>query len=179
MRQEHASFLFSPARQRKDCSHRLFLAWTRLGTESLRALTLVKKFLQSWLINTLAVLVAVYIVPGIRFEKWLDLFIASLVLGILNAILRPVLMFLALPLLIFTLGLFTLFINALMLLFVGSLLKPHFLVDNFGAAFWGALIISIVSIVLNTLTGTGASRIRFEHRRRPPNQDDNGPVIDV
>ena len=75
----------------------------------------MKRFLQSWVINTLAVLVAVYLVSGIHYEKWLDLFAASLVLGILNAVIRPVLMFLALPLLIFTLGPFTLIINALLL----------------------------------------------------------------
>src|SRR5258708_7327559 len=55
-----------------------------------RAKAIVKKFLQSWLINTLAVLVAVYIVPGIHYRSWLDLFVASLLLGILNAVIRPV-----------------------------------------------------------------------------------------
>ncbi len=63
------------------------------------------RFLQSWVINTLAVFAAVYIVPGIHLDKnssWLVPFIASLVLGILNAFIRPILMFLALPLLIFT-----------------------------------------------------------------------------
>src|SRR6266700_8069586 len=108
----------------------------------------VKKFIQSWLINTLAVLVAVYIVKGIHYEKPLDLVVASLLLGILNSVLRPFLMFLALPLLIFTLGLFTLIINALLLYFVGNVLRPHFYIDNFSAAFWGALIISIISLIL-------------------------------
>jgi putative membrane protein len=139
----------------------------------------VKKFLQSWLVNTLAVLVAVYLVAGIHYEKWLDLFVASLLLGILNAALRPILMFLALPLLIFTLGLFTLFINALLLYLVGSLLRPHFYVESFTAAFWGALVISLVAMVLNTLAGTGNSRLRVEGRRRPPDQGGGGPVIDV
>ena len=63
----------------------------------------VKKFIQSWLINTLAVLVAVYVVKGIHYEKPLDLVVASLLLGIFNAVLRPLLMFLALPLLILAL----------------------------------------------------------------------------
>jgi putative membrane protein len=139
----------------------------------------VKKFLQSWLINTLAVLAAVYIVRGIHYQQWLDLLVASLLLGILNAVLRPLLMFLTLPLLIFTLGLFMLFINAMLLYFVSFLLKPHFYVDSFGSAFWGALIISLVSIILNTLTGTGTSRVHFERRRRPPDQGGGGPVIDV
>ncbi len=142
------------------------------------------RFLQSWIINTLAVLVAYYIVPGIHFgqdSSFLAPFIASLVLGILNAFIRPVLMLLALPLLIFTLGLFTLVINALLLYFVGFLLAPRFQVDSFGAAFLGAIIISIVSITLNILTGTGTTRVTFQHRQRPPPKsgDDDGPVIDV
>jgi putative membrane protein len=141
----------------------------------------MKKFIQSWFINTLAVLVAVYIVNGIHYRKPLDLCVASLLLGILNAILRPIMMFLALPLLIFTLGLFMLVINALLLYFVGFILEPHFFVDGFWPAFWGALIISIVSLILNTLTGTGNTRLRVQHRTRPPDSDPGGggPVIDI
>ncbi len=141
----------------------------------------MKRFLQGWLINTLAVLVAVYIVKGIHYEKPLDLVVASLLLGILNAVLRPFLMVLALPLLIFTLGLFTLIINALLLYFVGNVLRPHFYIDNFSAAFWGALIISIISLILNTLTGAGHSRVEIGRHRRPPDSGPRGggPVIDV
>ena len=143
----------------------------------------MRKFLKSWAINTLAVLVAVYIVPGIRFtdNSLLTPLITSLVLGILNAFIRPVLMVLAMPLLIFTLGLFTLVINAFLLYLVSILLSHHFAVDSFGAAFLGALIISIVSLVLNLLTGGGRTKVRFERRRQPPNSDrgGNGPVIDV
>ena len=72
-----------------------------------------KKFIQSWFISTLAVLVAVFIVRGIHFQEnnlWMP-FVASLVLGILNAFIRPIMMLLALPLLIYTLGLFTIVIN--------------------------------------------------------------------
>ena len=142
----------------------------------------MKKFLQSWAINTLAVLVAVYVVPGIRFKDdslWTP-FVTSLVLGILNAFIRPVLMFLALPLLIFTLGLFTLVINAFLLYIVSFLLNRYFEVDSFGSAFLGALVISIVSMLLNLLTGGTRARVRVERRRRPPDADDGGgPVIDV
>jgi len=63
-----------------------------------------------------------------------------LVLGILNAVVRPVLVILALPLLFVTLGVFLLVINALVLYFVGFLLRPHFYVNDFWAAFWGALV---------------------------------------
>jgi putative membrane protein len=141
----------------------------------------MKRFLQVWLINTVAVLAAVFLVRGIHYQKPLDLVLASLVLGILNAVLRPFLLFLALPLLIFTLGLFTLIINALLLYWVGNLLQPHFSVDSFADAFWGALVISLVSLTLNLLTGTSRAQLRFERRRppgpRPPGN--GGPVIDI
>ncbi|HEV2210133.1 MAG TPA: phage holin family protein [Verrucomicrobiae bacterium] len=144
----------------------------------------MRKFIQSWLVNTLAVLVAVYIVPGIHYQKPLDLVAASLVLGILNAVLRPVLIVLALPLLVFSLGLFLLFINALLLYFVGNLLQPHFAVDSFWHAFWGALVISFVSLVLNILTGAGQARFRIRRGPPPPrgprgSDRDDGPVIDI
>jgi putative membrane protein len=141
------------------------------------------RFLQSWIVNTLAVALAVLILRGhIHCESNGVLVIAALLLGILNAFVRPVLMLLALPLLIFTLGLFTLVINALLLYFVGFLLNPSFYVDSFGYAFLGALIISIVSIALNVLTG--GSRVTVRHQRRPPppknsSDDDDKPVIDV
>ena len=138
------------------------------------------RFLQSWIINTVAVLVAVIILhQGISYEgRLVNLLVASLLLGILNAFVRPILMLIALPLLIFTLGLFTLVINALLLYLVGTLLAPHFTVDSFGFAFLGALVISVASISLNILTGNSQVKI---HRRGPPKGPGggNGPVIDV
>ncbi len=143
----------------------------------------MKKFLKSWAINTLAVLVAVYIVPGIRFadSSLLPPLVTSLVLGILNAFIRPILTLLALPLLIYTLGLFRLVINAFLLYLVSFLLGQYFQIDNFRAAFFGALVISIVSLLLNFLTGGSGAQVRFERRRPPPDSGRNGggPVIDV
>ena len=143
----------------------------------------LKKFIQSWLINTLAVAVAAFIVSGIHFQKPLDLIIASFLLGMLNTFLRPILMLLALPLLIFTLGLFIFVINAVLLYFVGFLMRPHFYVDSFWSAFWGALIIGIISVLLNTLTGSGNARFQIRRGPRPPDSGQrgggNGPVIDV
>jgi len=142
----------------------------------------LKKFLQSWLINTLAVLLAVYVVPGLEFKdkSLLTPCVTSLVLGILNAFLRPIMDFLALPLLIVTLGLFRLVINAALLYLVSLLLGPYFEVRNFWSALLGALVISVVSLILNTMTGTGNSRLVIQRRRRPPGSDDGGgPVIDV
>jgi len=137
-------------------------------------------FLGNWAINTLAVAMAAIILHNhIHCKTPADLIIASLLLGILNAFVRPILMLLALPLLIFTLGLFTLVINALLLYFVGALMRPYFQVDSFGFAFLGALIISIVSVALNVLTG--GARVTVRRRPPPPNNphNDDGPVIDV
>jgi putative membrane protein len=142
------------------------------------------RFLQSWLINTLAVLVAVQVVNGIHFRDpgLLAPVLTALVLGILNAFIRPILVVFALPLLILTLGLFMLVINALMLVFVSWLMQPYFQVETFGAALLGALIISLISGALNILTGNTKSRVAI-HRRPPPSRRDDdhgsGPVIDV
>jgi putative membrane protein len=138
------------------------------------------RFLQTWAINTLAVALAAVILRGhIHYGQNTDLLLASLLLGILNALIRPILMLVALPLLIFTLGLFTLVINALLLSLVSYFLKPDFQVDGFRYAFLGAIIISVVSIALNVLTGN----TRVTIQRRPPpekkSDDDDGPVIDV
>ena len=140
------------------------------------------RFVQSWIINTVAVLVAAAVLHNhITYDgKLVNLLVASLLLGILNAFVRPILMLIALPLLIFTLGLFTLVINALLLYFVGFLMSPSFKVDSFGYAFLGAFIMSGISVALNALTGNA----RVTVRRRPPGPPNdsgggNGPVIDV
>lgn len=141
----------------------------------------LKQFLQRWIINTLAVLIAAQLVEGIHYDTNTGLLVASLLLGILNVFIRPFMLLLSLPLVVFTLGLFTLVINAALLYFVGWLVKP-FHVDTFGAALWGALVISLVSLVLNSVTGTGGSRVQFRRvKPRPPSDrdDGDGPVIDV
>lgn len=139
----------------------------------------LKEFLQRWLINTLAVFIAAEIVPGIRGDTFLTLVVAAFLLGVLNAFLRPLLVILALPLVVVTFGLFFFVINALLLYFVGHVVKG-FYVDSFWAAFFGALIITFVTLLLNSLTGTGGARFKV-HRGPPPprRDDDDGPVIDV
>ena len=136
----------------------------------------MKDFLQRWIITTVAVLIAVKVVPGMEYRDWTDVVLASLILGILNALLRPMMMLLSFPLLVFTLGLFTLVINALLLWLTSFLIKDGFHVSGFWPAFWGALVISVVSLVLNTLAGTGNSRIQVK-KVKVPKEDDN--VIDV
>jgi putative membrane protein len=140
-----------------------------------------KSFLHRWLINTVAVLVAANVISGIRYDTFAGLLVASLLLGILNAFLRPLVLLLSLPLVIFTLGLFIFVVNALLLYFVGWIVGP-FDVDSFSAAFWGALVISLVSLLLNSVLGSGDARIEVHRNvpRPPPRRDGgDGPVIDV
>lgn len=136
----------------------------------------LKEFILRWLICTAAVLVAEHIVSGIHYDGWVDLFVATLLLGLLNNFIKPLLMLLSLPLLIFTLGLFTLIINAVLLLIVSELVKG-FHVDGFWSAFWGALVISLVTILLNHLTGLSSSSIKIHRNQRKNNNDDG--FIDV
>jgi len=139
----------------------------------------MSKFLTRWLITSCAVAIAAQVVPGIHYEGYVNLIVAALILGILNAVARPVMIILSLPAVILSLGVFILFINALLLYFTGYLMKG-FHVDTFWAAFWGALIISIVSFILNAFVGTGHSHVHF-HKQRPlpPKDDGKGTIIDV
>src|ERR1043166_4908674 len=93
----------------------------------------MKTFFQRWLVTGLGGLAAANIVSGIEYVGWEGLLGASLLLGILNAFLRPILFILSFPLLLVTLGLFTFVINAVLLYFVGSLLKTFHVAD-----FWSA-----------------------------------------
>ena len=139
----------------------------------------MKQFLLRWLVTTLAVQVASQIVPGITWT-WSGLITATLLLGLLNAVVRPVLIFFTLPLVVLTLGMFIFVINALLLYGVGHLLKD-FHVATFWDALWGSVIISIVTITINILTGANKSRVEFRRAKppRPPPSDDGGPTIDV
>jgi putative membrane protein len=143
----------------------------------------LKLFLQRWIISTLAVLVATVVLSGrITYGNWADLLVATLVLGLLNSFVRPLLMLLSLPLLVFTLGLFTVVINAVLLLLVSAILgRENFHVAGFWSAVGGALVISVVSLLLNSVTGTGSARVSV-HRGKRTEKDDgdkDGPVIDV
>lgn len=97
-----------------------------------------------WLITTLAVWVAVELVPGLDYDRWQALVLAALVLGILNTFVKPLLTFISIPFIIVTLGFFLIFINAV-LLKLTAWLVPGFWVANWLSAFAGSIIISIVS----------------------------------
>jgi putative membrane protein len=99
-----------------------------------------------WILNTLALFLVVTIVPGFTYRDWLSLAIAAAVLGLLNAIVRPILFVLTLPITVVTLGLFLLVLNAIMLELTAWLV-PGFGIEGFGWAIVGALVLSIVSMV--------------------------------
>lgn len=117
----------------------------------------MSKFVLRWLITALALYAAVQLVPGIGYEgDWTTLAGMALVFGLVNALVRPLLTLLSCPLILLTLGLFTLVINAAMLLLatrLAGLFGVDFYVQGFWAAFWGALVISIASSVLNVFIG--------------------------
>jgi putative membrane protein len=108
----------------------------------------VRHFVFRWAITTVAVMVASALLHGIRYDTVPALITAALLLGILNAFVRPVLLILSAPLILLTLGFFILIVNGLMLLIVPGIVTG-FHVDSFGSAFWGAIVISIVSWLLS------------------------------
>ncbi|PYL08955.1 MAG: hypothetical protein DME34_03435 [Verrucomicrobia bacterium] len=108
----------------------------------------MRHFVFRWAITTVAVMVASSFLHGIRYDTVPALIGAALLLGILNAFVRPVLLLLSAPLILLTLGFFILILNGLMLYLVPSIVIG-FHVDSFGSAFWGAIIISIVSWLLS------------------------------
>ncbi len=113
--------------------------------------------LKRWLISSLSLFAAAYLVPGIRAEgNAVTVFIVmAVILGLINVTLKPILILLSLPITILTLGLFMLVVNALMLWFASAiavkLFNIGFYVDGFGSAFLGALIVSVVSMILSAL----------------------------
>lgn len=111
----------------------------------------MKNFVIRLFVNALALSAAAYFVQGITLDGGFGpVLLVALVFGLVNAILKPIVMLVTLPLLFVTLGLFTLVINAGLLLLTARL-TDALVVDGFGPAFWGALVVSIVSMLLSWL----------------------------
>jgi len=108
----------------------------------------MRPFLVRWFFTTIAVAVATHL-TGMRYDSLGSLIGAALLLGIVNALVRPILLLLSLPFILVTLGFFILVVNAFLLWMVGSIV-PGFHIDTFGSAFFGSLIISVVSWVLSS-----------------------------
>ncbi len=109
----------------------------------------MKGLLLRWLILSVAIMVAAYLFPGIQVGGFGSALVAALVLGILNAFFRPILIILTLPINILTLGLFTFVINAFLLMMTSGVIGG-LVVDGFGSALLGSLIISVVSWLLSS-----------------------------
>ena len=99
-----------------------------------------------WIVNAVALLVVAKLVPGIAASSITALFLAALVLGLLNAVVRPILLILTLPITIVTLGLFIIVLNALMF-WLASAFVPGFTVDGFIPALLGAIAFSVISML--------------------------------
>ncbi len=112
-----------------------------------------------WLLLTISIIVTSYLVDGIHVTSFFSAFFAAAVLGILNALFRPILILITLPINILTLGLFTFVINAL-LLKMASGVVPGFYVQGFWSAVFGSLIISLVSWMLNSFVNE-RGRIKY------------------
>jgi len=110
----------------------------------------VKGLVVRWLMLTIAILAAAYLIQGIYVRSFTSAFFAAAVLGVLNTLFRPLLVILTLPINILTLGLFTFVINAL-LLKVTALVIPGFDLHGFLPAVLGALVISVVNWLLHFL----------------------------
>jgi len=114
------------------------------------------KLLFRWLIAAVALVAAAWLVPGIEVtgRAWIAYAVMAVVLGLVNAVIRPLLKLLTCPLILLTLGLFCLVINAATLLLAARITQSlglGFQVHGFWPAFWGALIVSLVTAVLSTL----------------------------
>lgn len=101
--------------------------------------------LLNWIISTLVVLTAAYLLPGIQVASFTAALVTALVLGIVNAVLKPIFLLLTLPLNIITFGLFALVVNA-SLVMLAAYIVPGFVVDNF----WWALLFSLALSIINS-----------------------------
>ena len=130
------------------------------------------KLLLRWVITAVALFVAAWLLPGIHVDGtgWVAYAVVAVILGLVNAIIRPLLALLTCPLIILTLGLFTLVINALTLWLSANIangLGLGYYVDGFWPAFWGALIVTIVTTILSAfLKDEREDRWVRERRRR-------------
>jgi len=122
--------------------------------------------LKRWLVSGLGVWLGSYFVDGISYDENSTLLIVVLVLGLFTAILKPLLVLLALPFVLLTLGVGILFINALLYLAVGSLVSG-FEVASFWAAFWGALWVTFMNVIFaNWIGGGKRSAVHVRTRSR-------------
>ena len=124
------------------------------------------KLLIRWFVTSISLVVAAWLVPGIRVEReaWTIFAGMAIILGLVNSVVRPLLKILSCPLIILTLGLFVLVINGITLWLASAIavgwFHVGFYVDDYWSAFLGALIVSIVSVILTAVIGEPPRRAR-------------------
>lgn len=104
--------------------------------------------LLNWLISALSVMLVAYVVPGFEVENFFTALLVALVLGLVNALIRPILVILTLPITIVTMGLFLLVINGLLLMLVSAVI-PGFTVAGFGTAILGSVVLALIGWAIN------------------------------
>jgi len=109
---------------------------------------MIANLILRWLLNTIALPIVAILVPHFHYDTLVSVAIAALVLGLLNAVVRPLFVVITLPLTVVTLGLFLLVLNAVMLELTAALV-PGFRIDSFGWAVVGAVVLAIVSLITN------------------------------
>jgi len=105
-----------------------------------------------WILLALALMLIAWIVPGIAVTNFFVALLAAVVIGFINVFIRPIVLFLSIPINIVTLGLFTFIVNALMLLLVSAIV-PGFTIDGFLNAILGSLLLSVLSVLINWASG--------------------------
>ncbi len=109
------------------------------------------RLLVNWLLSAISLLIVSKFMPGFHVRGFTAALIAALVIGLVNATLGLFLKIITLPLTFLTLGIFWWVINALMLMFASALLRPDFVVSGFWPAFWGAIVLSLINMLLKAL----------------------------
>ncbi len=134
----------------------------------------MKGLLMRWLVLTVAIILASYLISGIHVSGFFSALFAAAILGILNVFFRPILIILTLPINIMTLGLFTFVINALILKMASGVISG-FEVHGFWAAVFGALVISAFNWILNSLINERGRVVYIDLKRR--NNEGSGPDL--
>jgi putative membrane protein len=130
-------------------------------------------FIVRLIVNILALLTVAYTLPGVHVQSLTVAVVAALVFALINTFIKPVILIITLPINILSLGIFTFFINGMLFYFVSKLVNG-FSVDGFWSAFWGALIFSLVSFLLNLFFGKNNGKNKFYYQVRRIPQD---PVL--
>jgi putative membrane protein len=134
--------------------HRPILKSFRFNTSPVTMFSNLTPFLLHWGITAMSLWVASHLFSGVKFDGLSSLLVSALLLGFANAIIKPLLVVLTLPLTLLTFGFFVLVINALMMLLVARLVSG-FRVSSFWTAFFASIVISLLSIVIGTLVNDG------------------------